>query len=119
MTSWAKITWAIVALVAILGAIGLMAYSSEQMAEARAFEKKFASVKLGDPESQALALLGNPDAKEATFRIGQEQGYEEAYARARASGSRYYLVWARGGDVVFSVGIDAQGRVRAKEYGGT
>jgi hypothetical protein len=96
-----------------------MVYSSEEMAEVRAFEKKFASVNLGDPESQVLALLGKPDAKEATFRIAQEQGYEEAYARARASGSTYYLVWARGVDVVFSVGIDAQGRVRAKEYGGT
>lgn len=115
----ATIALATIALIAILGAIGLMVYSSEEMAEVRAFEKKFASVNLGDPESRVLALLGKPDAKEASFRIGQEQGYEEAYARARASGSTYYLVWARGVDVVFSVGVDAQGRVRAKEYGGT
>jgi hypothetical protein len=102
------------------GAVALVFfYSSDSMVELRAFEQKFAVVELGDPERKVLALLGPPDAKETTFRIGQRPGYEAAYARATATPSVYYLVWARGVDVVFSVGIDAQGRVRAKEYGGT
>lgn len=107
-------------LVAIAGGAALITvYFSDDMVEMRAFEKKFASVQLGDPETRVLALLDVPDAKETAFRIGQEQGFEEAYARAKASGSAYYLVWTRGIDVVFSVGIDPKGEVRAKEYGGT
>ena len=113
-----KALLAALVLLAVLGAVGLTAvYFSDDMVEMRAFEKKFSLVGLGDPKTKVLALLSEPDAKETTFRIGQEQGFEEAYARA--SGSTYYLVWTRGIDVVFSVGSDSQGTVRAKEYGGT
>jgi hypothetical protein len=94
-------------------------YFAYDIGEVRAFEKKFALVELGDPETKVIALLGEPDAKETVFRIGQLQGFEDAYARAGASGSSYYLVWTKGVDVVFSVGIDSRGTVRAKEYGGT
>ena len=107
-------------LVLVLGAAAFALFSfSGSMTELRAFEKKFASVDIGDSESKAIALLGPPDAKESAFRLGQERGYEESYARAAASRSAHYLVWSRGIDVVFSVGIDANGTVRLKEYGGT
>lgn len=111
---------AVLGFVAILVGVGLaVVYFSDGEVEVRAFEKNFALVQVGDPETKVLALLGTPDAKETNFRIGQEQGFEEAYTRAKASGSTYYLVWHRGIDVVFSVGVDSKGTVRAKEYGGT
>jgi len=120
MRGLAKISTAVLGLLFVIGAIALLSfYSSDKMVELRAFERKFASVDIGDPETKVLALLGRPDAKESTFRIGQKGGHEDSYARAAASGSAYYLVWEKGVDIVFSVGVDSKGKVRAKEYGGT
>ena len=120
MKSALKALVAACSFLAILGGVGLVAvYYSDDMVEMREFEKKFALVKVGDSETKAMSLLGTPDAKEPHFRIGQVEGFEEAYSRAKASGSIYYLVWARGIDVVFSLGIDSEGNIRAKESGGT
>jgi len=120
MKSAMKAVVAVLGFVAVLGGGGFaVVYFSDGEAEVRAFEMNFALIQVGDPETKVLALLGTPDAKETNFRIGQEQGFEEAYVRAKASGSTHYLVWNRGIDVVFSVGVDSQGTVRAKEYGGT
>ena len=87
--------------------------------EVSEFEKKFQLVQLGDTEAKALAVLGKPDAKEREFRLGQRKGFEDVYARAEASDSTYYLLWFKGIDVVFSVGINSKGQVSAKESGGT
>lgn len=120
MKSALKALLAACSFVVILGGIGLVAvYHSDDMVEMREFEKQFALVKVGDSEAKALSLLGTPDAKESHFRIGQVEGFEEAYSRAKASGSTYYLVWSRGIDVVFSLGVDSKGFIRAKESGGT
>jgi len=83
------------------------------------FDKKFGLVEIGDPETKVLSVLGQPDAKENEFRIGQKEGFETAYARAEASDSAYYLLWYKGIDVVFTVGINSKGQVSAKESGGT
>jgi hypothetical protein len=83
------------------------------------FEKKFALVQIGDTEASVLSVLGQPDARENEFRLGQKKGFEEAYARANASDSAYYLLWFRGADVVFTFGIDDKGKVSVKESGGT
>jgi hypothetical protein len=87
--------------------------------EAREFGEKFALVQIGDSENRVLSLLGSPDSKEKKFRIGQREGFEEAYARAAASDSKYYLLWFRGFDVVFTVGFNDKGQVTVKESGGT
>jgi hypothetical protein len=103
----------------VLAAALAVIYFSRPMRDVREFERRFALVKIGDSESKVVALLGEPDSREGRFRIGQEEGFEGAYARARASGSKRFLVWFKGVDVVFTVGLDEQGVVRAKEHGGT
>jgi hypothetical protein len=102
-----------------IGALWMLTYYSDDAKEVRAFRSKFELVQIGDPESRVLSLLGSPDSKEAQFRIGQEKGFEDAYARAKASGSKYYLIWEKGIDVVFTVGVDDKGTVSVKESGGT
>jgi hypothetical protein len=122
-----KVSVAIAASVGVLilllfgvGFAGALWYSFTDEAKALShFEEQFELVRLGDTEERVLSLLGVPDARETRFRLGQEEGFEEAYARAGASGSTQFLVWYRGIDIVFSVGIDEAGTVRARESGGT
>jgi hypothetical protein len=76
-------------------------------------------VAVGDTEAKVVMLLGNPDAKDIIFRLGQEKGYESEYLRAKVSQSQYYLFWEKGVDVVYAVGFDSNHRVTIKAYGGT
>jgi hypothetical protein len=115
-----KVLAGIVVVFGILaGVAALLVQSMPETKEVTEFSKRFKLVQIGDPETKALSVLGKPDAKEKEFRIGQEKGFEDAYARAKASDSVYYLVWFRGIDVVFTVGINNKGQVSAKESGGT
>jgi hypothetical protein len=115
-----KILGSIVIVFGILTGIAvLLVQSMPETKEVSEFNKKFKVVQIGDSETKTISVLGNPDAKEKEFRIGQKQGFEDAYARAKASDSVYYLLWFRGIDVVFTVGINDKGYVSAKESGGT
>ncbi|MFH1618331.1 MAG: hypothetical protein ABIG11_00340 [bacterium] len=87
--------------------------------EVAEFGKKFKLVQIGDSEARVLSILGNPGDKEKEFHLGQKKGFEDAYARAEASDSAYYLFWFRGIDIVFAVGINNKGQVSSKESGGT
>ncbi len=87
--------------------------------EVTAFGERFASVQIGDTEAKVISLLGQPDAKEVEFRLGQKQGFENVYARAKASDSDFYLIWFKGIDVVFTIGINKNNGVRVRAYGGT
>ena len=113
----------IAALVVVVGVLaGLAALFVQGMPETREvseFSEKFKLVQLGDPEAKTLSVLGKPDTKEKEFRLGQKKGFEDAYTRAEASDSAYYLLWFKGIDVVFTVGINNKGQVSAKESGGT
>jgi hypothetical protein len=108
-----------IVLVLLWGLGALFVLGMPEIQEVLEFDKKFELVQIGDPETKVLSVLGKPDAKEKEFRIGQEKGFEDAYARAKVSDSVYYLVWFRGIDVVFTVGINNKGQVSAKESGGT
>ena len=83
------------------------------------FAGKFEKVRIGEPRSSVVALLGEPSDKDSEFRLGQKQGFEPAYQRAEKSNSSYYLFWYRGMDVVYTVGFDAQDKVTIIESGGT
>lgn len=71
------------------------------------------------PEARVIELLGNPDERSARFFLGQRAGFEAAYQRAAASNAVYFLVWRREVDLVYSVGINSDGRVAVVEAGGT
>jgi hypothetical protein len=71
------------------------------------FEGRFRTVLLGDSADRVRRVLGEPDAIETEFRLGQVEGFEAAYRRAEASVADRYLVYFRGIDLVFSVGVDS------------
>jgi hypothetical protein len=85
----------------------------------RRFRSTFREVEVGMPEARVVELLGNPDERSAQFFLGQRAGFEAAYQRAAASNAVYFLVWRREVDLVYSVGIDSDGRVTVAEVGGT
>lgn len=87
--------------------------------EDRAFRAAFREVKVGMSERGLIELLGEPDERSPRFFLAQEIGFEDTYRRAAESGSVLYLVWRRGLDRVYSVGINASGEVAVAEVGGT
>jgi hypothetical protein len=99
--------------------LALYFYNLPELKEAKEFNKNFDLVQMGDSESKVISILGKPDSKENEFRIGQKEGFEEAYSRAAGSNSKYYLLWFKGFDIVFTVGINNKGQVSIKESGGT
>ena len=119
-----KVTLKVIAGIVVLFAIvtGLMALFMRgipEVKEVAEVNKKFKLVHIEDSETKVLSVLGQPHAKENKFRIGQKKGFEEAYARAEANDSVYYLLWFKGFDVVFTIGINNKGQVSVKESGGT
>jgi hypothetical protein len=106
-------------LVIAVGALALLAPYVGTTPADREFRKAFQNVEVGMGESQVFELLGKPDERSREFFLGQRAGFEEAYQRASASKSAYFLVWRRGLDMVYSVGIDPSGRVALAEAGGT
>ena len=84
-----------------------------------AFRHKFRSVTVGMDENAVLTLLGEPDDRSNEFYLGQYPGFEAAYRRAAESDSSCYLIYNRGIDLVYAVGVDEQGSVTLKEVGGT
>ena len=53
------------------------------------------------------------------FHLGQKEGFEEKYALAARSGSKYYLFWQKATDLTYAVGFDANDRVTYSAVGGT
>ncbi|MCP4405753.1 MAG: hypothetical protein GY801_51705 [bacterium] len=113
------LTGIVLAFAVMIVALTVLVWNMPEVREVREFEKQFQQVAIGDPEQKAVEVLGEPDVIETEFRLGQQSGFEEAYARAAASGSDRYLVYFRGIDVVFSVGISKKGKVSVTESGGT
>ena len=101
------------------GAVTIYFQNMPDVIEVNEFQGQFEAVSIGDSEEAAIAVLGAPNSVETEFRLGQKEGFENAYERAEASNSIKYLVYFRGIDVVFSVGINPKGLVSLKESGGT
>jgi len=76
-------------------------------------------VRVGDTRERVLELMGPPREESLEFRLGQETGYQEQYAEAAASGASVWLIYEAGIDVVYAVGLGADGRVVYKAAGGT
>jgi hypothetical protein len=87
--------------------------------EYREFERRFSAVTLGDSREKVFDRLGKPDDVDGDFRLGQIEGHEDAYERARNSGAIEYSFWFRGIDVVFAIGFDETNKVTLTEFGGT
>ncbi len=87
--------------------------------EERDFEAAFRNVEIGMSEQPVLELLGEPDERSPDFFLAQERGFEESYRRAAKSGATQFLIWRRGLDVVYTVGVNPAGTVTVAESGGT
>ena len=83
------------------------------------FGPRFKTIAPGLPRERVVALLGRPDEESAEFRLGQREGFEREYELADSSDSRYYLIWYKGIDVVYTIGFDSEDKVTIKAVGGT
>jgi hypothetical protein len=83
------------------------------------FETKFEKVMLGMNRQEIEGLLGKPDKESREFHLGQYNGFEEEYEKAKKSNAAYYLFWNRDIDFVYVVGMDSKGNAVFKSYGGT
>ena len=88
----------------------------------RSFHRRYESIALGMNRQAVIRLMGEPYDKSTQFHLIQEIGYEKEYARAKASGSIYYLSWWGGGEttpVTYTVGFNTNDAVVVKAYGGS
>jgi len=83
------------------------------------FYGRYESVKSGMSEEHVVDLLGRRSENSTEFHLGQYQGFEDEYEKAKRSKSQYYLFWNKGIDVVYAIGFDAQHKVTIKAVGGT
>ena len=109
----------------IIGGIGIfaviytIAFAIHYSSGAYEFTSKFEEIELGSPISKALSLLGEPQAVTNEFRLGQLQGYEEAYERAKQSGAVSYYIWSCCIDRTYTIGVDTNKNIVVAEHGGT
>lgn len=82
-------------------------------------KKNFDSVQLGASKEDVIAKLGVPGKQDTTFHLGQYEGFEQEYAKAEKSGSKYYLFWYGEVDVVYVMGFNDKNQVVIKSSGGT
>ena len=83
------------------------------------FHLRYKTIESGMSRERVIELLGRPHEQSSEFHLGQAQGFEPEYERARNSDSRYYLFWNKGIDVVYAVGFDSEDKVTIKAVGGT
>jgi hypothetical protein len=87
--------------------------------ENKDFQNRYNEIEPGMPESAVVFLLGTPHKRSSEFYLGQREGFEDAYERAEKSGATRYLMWHRETDVIYAVGLNAEGNVVILEVGGT
>ncbi len=104
-----------VATVAIGGAIALAIRATGDPE----FDSSFASVRPGISEAEVIRSLGDPDERSSDFRLSQRESFESTYEAASRSGATYWLLWRRGVDLTYAVGIGPSGTVVFKAVGGT
>lgn len=99
---------------AFLAAAGAI-YSKEEREFTRLFQER---VHPGMSRPEVERTLGAARLQGTTFHLGQREGFEHEYERARQSGASYFLFWGRN-DVVYAVGFNSENRVVITSHGGT
>jgi hypothetical protein len=72
--------------------------------EDREFARQFETIRPGMTRAQVLAILGQARVEGSEFHLGQKEGFEEEYALAARSGSKYYLFWQKATDLTYASG---------------
>ena len=109
------LTLLVVILICLFAATNWFITSSDN----KDFQIRYNEIEPGMPESVVVSLLGTPHKRSSEFYLGQREGFGEAYERAEKSGASRYLMWHRETDVVYAVGLNAEGNVVIIEAGGT
>ena len=81
--------------------------------------RQYESIQQGMTRQEVVSRMGKPSGEGAEFRLGQYEGYEDEYERAKQSNSKYYLFWYSGIDITYAIGFDAEDKVTIKTAGGT
>ena len=96
-----------------------VAYSIRHQSGELAFTAKVQELSLGQPVDTAVRRLGPPHEIAASFRLGQQSGFEDAYQRAAESTAVQYYTWQCCIDMTYTIGVDGEQRMVVIEYGGT
>jgi len=82
-------------------------------------DSAFENISVGMIKEEVITHMGKPVDQSQEFRLGQYQGFEEEYERAKRSNSKYYLFWHNGIDITYTIGFDDGDKVVLKASGGT
>lgn len=85
----------------------------------RHLNRAFRSIKVGMSREEVIKRMGKPSREELEFRLGQYDGNEKEYERAKRSSAKTYLFWYTGIDYTYAIGFNEQGKVVFKGAGGT
>lgn len=114
LTSTGRVlTLLVVILIFLFAATNYFISSSEN----RKFLEQYNEIKPGMQESEILTLLGTPHKRSSEFDPGRKEGSEDARKRAAESGATRYLIWYKGTDSVYTVGLNPEGNVVVIETG--
>lgn len=80
---------------------------------------QYESIQKGMTRQEVVSKMGKPSGEGVEFRLGQYEGYEDEYERAKQSNSKYYLFWYSGIDITYAIGFDSDNKVTIKAVGGT
>ena len=109
----------IIAGIGLFAVIYSIAFAIHYSSGAYEFTSKFEQIEIGSSLSEALLLLGEPQAVTNKFRLGQLHGYEEAYKRAKESSAVSYYIWSCCIDKTYTLGADVNNNIVVAEHGST
>jgi|GEM_PF-1523616 len=87
--------------------------------EHKEFQSRYKEIEIGMQESTVVSLLGSPNKRSSEFFLGQKEGFEGVYERAAQSGAIQYLIWQKKIDLVYTVGLNEEGKVTFFATSGT
>jgi hypothetical protein len=97
----------VVALISLTFVTDWLITSSEN----KEFQSRYQEIEIGMQESTVVALLGAPNKRSSEFFLDQKEGFEDVYERAAQSEAIGYLIWQKKNDVVYTVGLNEEGKV--------
>lgn len=105
----------------VIGLIGLTLMTDWLItsSELEDFQSRYNEIEIGMQESMVVSLLGSPNKRSSEFFLGQKEGFEDVYARAAQSEAIQYLIWQKKFDLVFTVGLNEEGKVAFYATSGT
>lgn len=101
-----------------LVAIAVLAYLLWQHYTGSVEYPEWDQVHFGHSREAVLELLGEPAEETVEFPLGPRKGHEQIYAEAEKSRAVVWLIYHRGSNASYAIGLAADDRVVFKARGG-